>query len=47
MGHSVMLIANQGSGTLVSCRLNGEGGCDGKLAELQIPSVVCTLPMRD
>lgn len=45
MEHSVMLIANQGSGTLVSCLLDGEGGCRKKLAETAIPSVVCTLPL--
>lgn len=46
MNHAVMLIANQNSGTLVSCRLDGAGGCSGKLAELPLPSVVCTLPLN-
>lgn len=45
MDHSIMLIANQGSGNLVSCLLDGKGGCVKKLAETAIPSVVCTLPL--
>lgn len=45
MEHSIMLIANQGSGNLVSCLLDGKGGCVKKLAETAIPSVVCTLPL--
>ena len=45
MEHSIMLIANQGSGNLVSCLLDGQGGCVKKLAEMAIPSVVCTLPL--
>ena len=45
MKHSIMLIANQNSGNLVSCLLDGRGGCVKKLAETAIPSVVCTLPL--
>lgn len=45
MDHSIMLIANQSSGNLVSCLLDGKGGCVKKLAEMAIPSVVCTLPL--